>query len=72
MVASGTLGMIADLPFGLITGFNASATVKTDMVYNGNARMSGSDRASDLKRLTFPHPSRASARNEKTDARSSW
>lgn len=41
-VASGTLGLTADLPFGLVSGFTASANyVKTDMVYNGNAKMFG-------------------------------
>lgn len=41
-VASGTLGFTADLPFGLVSGFTASANyVKTDMVYNGNAKMYG-------------------------------
>lgn len=41
-IASGTLGLTADLPFGLVAGFSASANyVKTDMIYNGNAKMSG-------------------------------
>lgn len=41
-VASGTLGLTADLPFGLVAGFTASANyVKTDMVYGGNAKMFG-------------------------------
>lgn len=41
-IASGTLGMTADLPFGLVAGFSASANyVKTDMVYSGNAKMTG-------------------------------
>ncbi|NGX93752.1 MAG: autotransporter domain-containing protein, partial [Candidatus Afipia apatlaquensis] len=41
-IASGTLGMTADLPFGLVTGFTASANyVKTSMVYGGNAKMTG-------------------------------
>ncbi len=41
-IASGTLGLTADLPFGLVSGFTASANyVKTDMVYNGNAKMYG-------------------------------
>jgi hypothetical protein len=41
-VASGTLGLTADLPFGLVAGFSASANyVTTDMIYNGNAKMSG-------------------------------
>lgn len=41
-IASGTLGFTADLPFGLVSGFSASANyVKTDMVYNGNAKMFG-------------------------------
>jgi hypothetical protein len=41
-IASGTLGLTADLPFGLVAGFTASANhVKTDMVYNGNAKMFG-------------------------------
>jgi probable HAF family extracellular repeat protein len=41
-IASGTLGMTVDLPFGLVTGFSASANyVKTDMVYSGNAKMFG-------------------------------
>ena len=41
-IASGTLGLTADLPFGLVAGFTASANyVKTDMVYHGNAKMFG-------------------------------
>ena len=41
-IASGTLGMTADLPFGLVSGFTASANyVKTSMVYGGNAKMTG-------------------------------
>ena len=41
-VASGTLGITADLPFGLVTGFTASANyVQTDMVYGGNSKMYG-------------------------------
>lgn len=41
-IASGTLGLTADLPFGLVAGFTASTNyVKTDMVYNGNAKMFG-------------------------------
>lgn len=41
-IASGTLGLTADLPFGLVAGFTTSANyVKTDMVYNGNAKMFG-------------------------------
>jgi probable HAF family extracellular repeat protein len=41
-IASGTLGLTADLPFGLVSGFTASANyVKTNMVYNGNAKMTG-------------------------------
>lgn len=41
-IASGTLGLTADLPFGLVAGFSASANyVKTDMVNNGNAKMFG-------------------------------
>lgn len=41
-IASGTLGVTVDLPFGLVTGFSASANyVKTDMVYGGNAKMTG-------------------------------
>jgi uncharacterized protein YhjY with autotransporter beta-barrel domain len=40
--ASGTLGMTMDLPFGLVGGFTASANyIKTDMVYDGHAKMSG-------------------------------
>lgn len=41
-VASGTLGMTVDLPFNMIAGFAASANhVKTEMVYDGNAKMNG-------------------------------
>ena len=40
--ASGTLGMTMDLPFGLVSGFTASANyIKTDTVYDGHAKMSG-------------------------------
>jgi probable HAF family extracellular repeat protein len=40
--ASGTLGVTVDLPFGLVGGFSASANyVKTDMVYNGSAKIAG-------------------------------
>jgi probable HAF family extracellular repeat protein len=41
-VASGTLGITADLPFGLVTGFTVATNhVRTDMVYGGNAKMFG-------------------------------
>jgi uncharacterized protein YhjY with autotransporter beta-barrel domain len=40
--ASGTLGLTADLPFGLVSGLTVSASyTKTDMVYGGNAKMAG-------------------------------
>ena len=43
-VASGTLGMTADLPLGLVTGFTVATNyVKTDVVYGGNAKMFGGD-----------------------------
>jgi probable HAF family extracellular repeat protein len=41
-VASGTLGMTVDLPHGVVIGATVGANaIRTDMVFNGSAKMSG-------------------------------
>jgi hypothetical protein len=41
-VASGLLGMTVDLPYGVVIGATVGANaIRTDMVFNGSAKMSG-------------------------------